>query len=277
MKQILKYPRTPHLRGSTLQQGDDPEQVSMATLKGRGSFVFEEKADGANAGLSFDPDDGDLVLQSRGHPLDGGGRERQFDIFKAWAQTFEGDFREALSRRYVVYGEWMAAKHSEFYDKLPHLFLSYDLYDRENDAFLSTPARARVLGGLPIVPVHVVHEGWVPDKEVPKLVRNSVYKTPNWRETLKRVAEAARQDPEQVLKETDNTDLAEGVYLKVEDDARGLTIGRYKFVRHEFLQVIADSGSHWASRPIIHNQLAPGVDLYAHPAKDPASRLEVLP
>ena len=37
MKQILKYPRTPHLRGSTLQQDDDPEQVSMASLKGRKS------------------------------------------------------------------------------------------------------------------------------------------------------------------------------------------------------------------------------------------------
>jgi RNA ligase len=108
VKQILKYPRTLHLRGSTLQQGDDPDQVSMASLKGKGNFVFEEKADGANAGLSFDPEQGDMVLQSRGHSLDGGGRERQFDIFKSWAQTFERDFREALSTRYVVYGEWMA-------------------------------------------------------------------------------------------------------------------------------------------------------------------------
>jgi RNA ligase len=268
VKQILKYPRTLHLRGSTLQQDDDPDQVSMASLNGKGNCVFEEKADGANAGLSFDPDHGDMVLQSRGHSLDGGGRERQFDIFKSWAQTFERDFREALSTRYVAYGEWMAAKHSEFYDNLPHLFLTYDLYDREKSVFLSTPARAHVLDGLPIVPIHVVHEGWVPDKEVPKLVRNSVYKTAKWRESLKKVAEAAGQDPERVLEETDNTDLSEGVYLKLEDDERGLTIGRYKFVRHEFLQVIADSGSHWASRPIIQNQLAPGVDLYAHPARD---------
>lgn len=129
VKQILKYPRTLHLRGSTPQQGDDPDQMSMASLKGKGNFVFEEKADGANAGLSFDPDDGDMVLQSRGHSLDGGGRERQFDIFKSWAQTFERDFREALSTRYVAYGEWMATKHSEFYDNLPHLFLSYGAQD----------------------------------------------------------------------------------------------------------------------------------------------------
>jgi hypothetical protein len=126
-----------------------------------------------------------------------------------------------------------------------------------------------VLDGLPIVPVHIVHEGWVSDKDVPKLVKNSVYKTPHWRDTLKKIAEASGQDPDKVLNETDNTDLAEGVYLKVEDEVH--TLERYKFVRHEFLQVIADSGSHWASRPIIQNQLAPSVDLYAHPSMAEAS------
>ena len=63
MHAIVKYPRTQHLRGSTLQQGDGPDQVSMADLKDQGNFVWEEKADGANAGLSFDPEDGRLVLQ----------------------------------------------------------------------------------------------------------------------------------------------------------------------------------------------------------------------
>ena len=183
MHAILKYPRTRHLAGSALQKGDEDDRLSMASLKGRDLlFVWEEKADGANAGLSFDPAEGAMVLQSRGHSLDGGSRERQFNMYKAWAQTFESDFRDALGKRYVLYGEWMAAKHSSAYDNLPHLLLTYDLYDRERNVFLSTRARACVLGGLPIVPVHVVHEGWVADRDVPKLVRHSVYKTPNWRD-----------------------------------------------------------------------------------------------
>lgn len=263
MKPIVKYPRTLHLRGSTLQSGDHPDQVSMASLSRGFSYVFEEKVDGANAGISFDPGTGELVLQSRGHALAGGARERQFDMFKSWAQTFEPEFRAALGSRYVLYGEWMAAKHSQFYDNLPHLFLGYDLLDRESRTFLSTPARARVLGGLPVVSVHVVHFGWVSDREVPQLVQDSVYKTAAWREGLRMAARASGQDPDKVLAETDDTDLAEGLYLKQE--TAEATIGRFKYVRHGFLQTILDSGTHWASRPIIENRLAPGVDLFAHP------------
>lgn len=262
MKQILKYPRTPHLVGSALQTGDDADRVSMETLKGKGHVVIEEKVDGANAGISFDPDDRSLVLQSRGHSLDGGGRERQFNILKRWGRAFERDLRDALSVRYVLYAEWLAAKHSVFYDNLPSLLLTYDLWDRERQIFLSTPARAAVLDGLPITPVHVVHEGWVSDRDIPKLIRPSVYKTAECRENLIKAAEAAGQDPAKVMSETDMTDLSEGIYLKLEQgDA---TIGRFKYVRAGFLQIILDSGSHWASRPIIPNMLAPGADMFAH-------------
>jgi hypothetical protein len=53
----------------------------------------------------------------------------------------------------------------------------------------------------------------------------------------------------------------EGLYLQVED--RGRVIGRYKFVRASFLTAILDAGTHWLDRPIVPNQLADGVDLFA--------------
>ena len=40
-------------------------------------------------------------------------------------------------------------------------------------------------------------------------------------------------------------------------------LARYKLVRHDFTQTILDSGSHHSTRPLIPNQLAEGVDLYA--------------
>ena len=43
----------------------------------------------------------------------------------------------------------------------------------------------------------------------------------------------------------------EGVYLKFEENGR--VIDRYKFVRAGFTQTVSESGSHWASRPIIPN------------------------
>ena len=68
---IIKYPRTPHIEGSRLQPGDeDLSQIPFAEIAGL-PLVIEEKIDGANSALSFDPS-GQLLLQSRGHYLTGG-------------------------------------------------------------------------------------------------------------------------------------------------------------------------------------------------------------
>lgn len=267
MTTFIKYPRTPHLCGSRLQDGDhDLEQVDLAGLSG-GALVWEEKVDGANAAFSFDAQ-GAPQLQSRGHILRGGAREGQFSLFKAWVETHQTAFRQAIGTRHIVFGEWCYAKHTVFYDRLPHYFLEFDVFDRETGAFLSTPARRRVLEGLPIVPVPVVHKGAVSGKGTKQgaagirmLVRPSVYKSPGWRDALATAAAGSGQDPVRVRLETDGSDLAEGLYLKHEDGDR--IVGRYKFVRADFLQAIESSGTHWQDRPIIPNGLAPGVDLFA--------------
>jgi hypothetical protein len=275
MTTFIKYPRTPHLRGSRLQDGDhDLEQVDLADLLADvpgdlrgGALVWEEKVDGANAAFSFTAE-GAPLLQSRGHVLQGGPREGQFSLFKAWVETHQAAFRQALAARYIVFGEWCCAKHTVFYDRLPHYFLEFDVFDRETGSFLSTPARQRLLAGLPVVPVPVVHKGAPPGKaakrgasDIRALIRPSLYKSQDWRAALDAAAAGAGQDPVRVRRETDGSDLAEGLYLKHEDGDR--VIGRYKFVRADFLQAIASSGTHWQDRPVIPNGLAPGVDLFA--------------
>lgn len=265
MTDFVKYPRTPHLQGSRLQHGDhDLAQVDVASLVG-GTLVWEEKLDGANAAFSFS-EAGGLQLQSRGHLLRGGAREAQFNLFKAWAETLQSAFFEVIGRHYIVYGEWCFAKHTVFYDRLPHYFLEFDVYDRHNGHFLSTPARRKLLHRLPIVSVPVIHEGAAPALRggraaIASLVKPSIYKTKQWRVSLDTAARESGQDPVRVRAETDDNDLAEGLYLKHEVDDR--VIGRYKFVRADFLQTIAASGTHWQERPIVPNGLAPGVDLFA--------------
>src|SRR5688500_13612252 len=97
---LRKYPRTPHLEGSRLQPGDsDLATVPFSEVAGR-FLVVEEKLDGANAAISFD-DDGGLRLQSRGHYLVGGPRERQFAPFKAWASAVQHALRPRLGSRYI--------------------------------------------------------------------------------------------------------------------------------------------------------------------------------
>src|SRR5688572_5687235 len=119
---IRKYPRTRHLVGSRLQPGDeDLAAVPFSAIAGR-HVVVEEKMDGANCAFSFGPDAG-LRLQSRGHYLTGGPRERHFDLFKQWANQNAGDLIDRIADRYVVYGEWLYAKHTVFYDALPQYFM----------------------------------------------------------------------------------------------------------------------------------------------------------
>src|SRR5579859_5773129 len=118
---LRKYPRTPHLEGSRSQLGDDDLDFrDLATLDGQ-FVVVEEKLDGANCAISFAVD-GSLLLQSRGHFLTGGPRERQFALFKAWAHCHQPSLQVVLGERYVMFGEWLFAKHTVFYDQLPHYF-----------------------------------------------------------------------------------------------------------------------------------------------------------
>ena len=88
---LKKYPRTPHLEGSRLQPGDeDLSQVPFSYVKGK-HLVVEEKIDGANTAISFS-EDGELLLQSRGHYLTGGYRERHYNLMKQWANIHQDAF-----------------------------------------------------------------------------------------------------------------------------------------------------------------------------------------
>ena len=262
-KQVMvsKYPRTPHLAGSRLQPGDeDLSQTPFAALAGR-HLVVEEKLDGANAAISFNGD-GELRLQSRGHYLTGGPRERQFSPFKSWANLVAPILWPVLGARFVLYGEWMYAKHTVFYDALPHYFCEFDILDRETGAFLDTPARYAMLAGTPVVSVPVLRTGtFATLGELTGLVAASTVRTPAWRDALRGAAARAGADPERALAESDSGDEMEGLYVK--DESGGRVTGRYKWVRAGFSQAVLDSGSHWADRPIVPNGLADPAVMYA--------------
>lgn len=259
MRSIVKYPRTPHLEGSRLQPGDeDLAAVPLARLRGR-HVVVEEKLDGANAGISLDGDR--LLLQSRGHHLTGGARERHFDLFKRWSAAHAAAIARVLGGGRVLYGEWLYAKHTVFYDRLPHHFMEFDVLE-PGVGFLSTARRRELLSGSPIASVPVLWQGVVRDpSSLPGLVGPSLYKSPAWRDALSDAARAAGVDPDRARAETDPSDHAEGLYIKVEEDGR--VVERYKWIRASFLTAVVDSGSHWLARPIVPNRLADGVEVFA--------------
>jgi hypothetical protein len=235
------------------------EMVSFEAIAGR-HVVVEEKVDGANCAISFGGD-GVMRLQSRGHYLTGGPRERHFALFKQWAATHETALLEVLEDRYICYGEWLYAKHTVFYDALPHYFMEFDVLDTATGEFLSTGRRADLLQGLPIVSVRVMHEGSVDDIETLRgMAGQSAFRTARAMERLRTAAERLGLDAAELAAQTDPSPLMEGLYIKIEEE--GAVQERYKFVRRDFVTRILDSESHWLMRPIVPNELRDGVDIF---------------
>jgi hypothetical protein len=254
---IFKYPRTYHIEGSGLQQGESASSVFPFTVLHNRPLVIEEKMDGANCGISFGSD-GQLLLQSRGHYLVGGPREQQFTLLKSWANRFRHELWSILRDRYIMYGEWVYAKHTIFYTDLPHYFLEFDIYDTQTGMFFSTPRRCAFLSEAPFVAsVRVLHARTVPSHAaLAALIGPSPFIAQDHLDQLRVHCVKQGIDAERAEKETDASAFMEGLYIKIEEG--GVVTERYKLVRAGFLQTVLDSDSHWMNRPIVPNLLRHG-------------------
>lgn len=261
MEKIYKYPRTQHLEGSRFQDGDgDLDSIKFKEIKNK-FCVLEEKVDGANCGISFD-ENRQMYLQSRGHFLNGGYGEAQFDLFKTWANTFKYKLWELLGDRYIMYGEWLYAKHTVFYDELSHYFMEFDIFDKVEEKFLSTKKRREFLKDYTFIKsVLVLKEGIINSKnEITAVLGKSNFKSYRWKENLEKSCNELGLYYEFAKKQSDATDLMEGIYIKVEDE--NYVLNRMKYVRASFLNTIIDSKTHWVNRPIIPNKVKLGVDIF---------------
>lgn len=261
MEMIYKYPRTRHIEGSRKQRGDeDLKSVPFKEVKGR-YLVLEEKMDGANCGISFDTK-GHMRLQSRGHFLNGGYGERQFDLLKLWARTFQPALWQVLGSRYVMYGEWMFAKHTVFYDRLPHYFMEFDIFDKETGRFFSTRKRRELLAQAPFVhSVLVLDQGCCQElEEIVRWIGPSRFISQKPEKSLEEQCEKAGVCQEMTRAQTDLSGIMEGIYIKVEKG--DYVEDRLKYVRPTFLNAILDSQTHWMKRPIVPNKLAEGAKLF---------------
>lgn len=252
--ELIKYPRTLHIEGSGLQRDDNCKDAVPFKYIEKSFLVVEEKMDGANCAVSFQDDK--LYLQSRGHYLTGGAREKQFDNFKSWAYRNQYALLQLLGNKYIMYGEWLYAKHTIFYDLLPDYFMEFDIYNKEEDIWLSTIRRNEMLEPYRsfISSVRVIQEGNLHQEELTFLSQlKSPFISKNNIENLISLCENRKDVKEdRVLKETDLSRIIEGLYIKEENDEE--VLDRFKFVRKGFLDIVKTTG-HWSSRPIINNLL----------------------
>ena len=239
---FTKYPRTPHLFGS--RGTDDDKHLSEAESRrfiADPSLIVEEKIDGTNVGIHF-TEEGEMVLQCRGHLITEG-MHPQYDLFKQWTAVKRFDLEACLEKRYLLFGEWVFARHSLHYRRLPHYFFEFDVYDKDAQVFLSLERRLALLQGAGIQTVPVIHRGEATRDQLDELIGPSQF-------------DSQFEDP--VTKRVDH--LMEGLYLRTE--AAGIVTGRAKFVRSAFVEKVKQS-EHWQHQAMVPNLLQEGADIWS--------------
>jgi hypothetical protein len=97
-------------------------------------------------------------------------------------------------------------------------------------------------------------------KNLTNFISASYFISDNHLNILRKICLENNLNTEQILKETDNSNTMEGLYIKVEET--GEVKERYKYVRSSFLTNIINSESHWLDRPIVPNVLKSGIDIF---------------
>ena len=238
---FVKYPRTPHLSGS---KGTDDDK-HLGPKESRGfiadpSLIVEEKLDGTNVGVHFTRS-GRMVLQCRGHEITEG-MHPQYDLFKQWTAVKRPVLEAMLSSQFILYGEWLYAKHSVHYRRLPHYFFEFDIFDKDAGLFLSLERRLAMLRSTGLTTVPVLHRGRASLEQLRSVIGPSAF-------------ESSFENP--VTGRTDN--LMEGLYCRTE--AEGSVSGRAKMVRSAFVEKVKQS-EHWQHQALVPNELAEGADIW---------------
>lgn len=219
---FYKFPPTPHLAllGAAVVRRDKVMSEEERKQFLQHELVVEEKVDGANLGVSFDPS-GSIRAQNRGAYL----RGPYFDQWKKlpeWLNSRSEVLFEGLVDRYILFGEWCYAQHSVFYDRLPDWFLGFDIYDKVKRRFLSVERRNIMLRDLEICAVPMICRDYFSLESLKTLFSNS------------RLGD----------------ELAEGIYLRV--DHGGWLRKRAKLVRPEYAQAIDE---HWSLKALKPNKM----------------------
>jgi atypical dual specificity phosphatase len=221
--QFIKFPRTRHAINLGSATRDDlimTHDELQALLSG--PIIVEEKIDGANLGISIDGN-GKILFQNRSHYVNEG-THPQFKLLSVWAENHREDLAQILEPiDQVLFGEWVYAKHSIPYSKLPDYFLVYDLYTISTKSFAAREELDRILERTGLHQVPKICEGVLSKEELVRMVES-------------RVSDFGEE-------------IIEGVYLrKSSRDLKG-TEARGKVVRVGFIP----GNQHWTKYKVQRN------------------------
>ena len=149
---IIKYPRIYRI---PLDNTSFKKTLTIEEAKELldGTIILEEKIDGGIIGLT------NKHAQGRGSEIRLGETGKAFKYFNSWRT--QNQFKiDKIPDNFIIYGEWMYAKHNICYDSLTDFFIAFDVYDIENKKFLGYDEKAKVINncGFEMVPLLFIGE-----------------------------------------------------------------------------------------------------------------------
>lgn len=241
LQNFVKFPRTRHLldlgsvtRSDLCKSRADAQQMIELHGKNGIELHLEEKVDGANIGFSIDNDTNAIRVQNRSHFIDNTSHA-QFKLVSQFVEKHENDIRHVLDgdSSNILFGEWMFARHSVRYERLPAYFLVFDLYMGKKKKFVSRSRLKRILTETGLISV-----GEITVPSGTKL-------------TLESIVDIVHQG------RSDYGDTSiEGVYLRL--DQGEWLIDRAKVVRPGFIC----GNQHWSHRGVEQNGVLESAYLY---------------
>jgi len=266
MEEFIKFPRTPHLFSAG---GAIPRDDLLADDKFRKSFftqnvTVEEKIDGSNLGFTLDPKTFQIMAQNRSHHVTSQSHS-SFKLLDQWITEHPKLF-EVLQPHYILYGEWLYAQHSVYYDRLPGYFIAFDIYDRQAKKFLSVAERDKRLKGTGIPVIRTVASGVFKTEDDYKkllLTEPTLYCAGGAQAVAAAAASNSTASVAVADKKKKNNEKSfkmeklvggaqplEGIYIRV-DEGPYLKY-RAKIVRPDFIQTV-DGSDHWSTKEVVKN------------------------
>ena len=231
---LIKFPRTRHIQNIGSATRDDlimsADEVHSSYLNRH--LCVEEKIDGANMGISIR--NNKICAQNRSHFV-GSAYHAQFRYLDKWIHQHSDELWSVLeSDRYILYGEWVYARHSIHYTSLPDWFVAFDMYDCLEQKFWCRSRLEKLLEGTSIALIPVIADKtFATLQELRSLVQT---------------------------KSSFYNGVVEGVYVRFCDDQ--WVTDRGKIVRSDFL-----SGDEFWSKGGVHPNLL-DKDAYQNKAKN---------
>lgn len=211
--------------------------MSKLMCSGKTITTLQEKVDGANLGFSLSYSGQDILVQNRSRYIHSGDHP-QYGLLTEWVHVHREvllKILDAPSKRsshhgWILFGEWLVARHSIAYHKLPGHFVAFDI---ESGRFVSQSRLHNLLQGsaIPVAPT-LDHRAFEPGCDLEAELMALLETTSRFR--------------------VDNGPV-EGIVLRIDE---GDWLGhRTKLVRPEFVAGCSDG--HWSKRKIEKQRIDP--------------------